>query len=208
MKKPFHYKSASIHKIYFSTYLDWNCFKRMSHKIFPIRFFEHFRSVSIHFNPFFKWGLRNIGYVYNYTFCRFFFDFEILQQYSPKSQIIIEKHQILSVYVLNSRCKRDIKKKARLLIRTLRKESFDRLNYTAYISRPSSVTTESVIGAPPNRQKGELVMASSRKASLYPFSTVLHALAQLGTILHSLAHTIFNCKILFLSNHSAQFSTF
>ena len=43
--------------------------------------------------------------------------------------------------------------------------------------------------------------------NLAQFSTVLHALAQIGTILHSLAHTIFNCKILFLPNHSTQFST-
>ena len=74
---------------------------------------------------------------------------------------------------MSPHCKRDIKNKANLVIRALRNELFDRLNYTAYIlSRPFSVSTESAISAPHSGDKGELVMGVSRYASFDYLSTV------------------------------------
>ena len=67
---------------------------------------------------------------------------------------------------MSPRCKRDIKNKANLVIRILRKELFHLLNYPAYIySRPFSVSTESAVGAPHRGDKMELVMGGSRYAS-------------------------------------------
>ena len=67
--------------------------------------------------------------------------------------------------ILSPHCKRDIKNKENLVIRTFRKESFERLNYTVYILPAISVSTESAIGVPHSGDKGKLVTSGSRYAS-------------------------------------------